>query len=114
MRPAACTAPFSAGNASRGYFQDSVSAAALPLWARKDRRLSAPLSPPDRRTLLGAPHSDPSRDKPPASQPEASAHWASLAAIREATARTPPAIGREVPRADRRDPKAPVSVHRHR
>lgn len=38
---------------------------------------SAPLSPHDRRPLLGAPHSDPSRAKPPASQSEASAHWAS-------------------------------------
>lgn len=60
------TAPFPASYAPRGYFEDSLSSAALPLWARQDRRLSAALSPFDRCTLFRAPHSDPSRDEPAA------------------------------------------------
>src|SRR5882762_1213589 len=57
MRPPPRTAPFPASYAPRGYFQDSLSSAALPFWARQDRRLSAALSPFDCCTLLRAPHS---------------------------------------------------------
>jgi transposase-like protein len=45
--------------------------AALPLWARPDRRLSAALSPIERCALDRASHSDPSRIEPSAGEPEA-------------------------------------------
>ena len=80
-------APLAHGHAAGGRQQDSLSAAALPLRPRQDRRLPAALPPAVAGGLVGAPHSAAARDEPAAGNQKHRAHAEALAALREAAAR---------------------------
>src|SRR5262249_49114431 len=114
LRSAPKAAPVTSCHARRGREEGSVPSAELSLWPGEDRGLPEAVPRDLRCRLDGASSAPETRHGAFAGEPEISAAYQALEALREGPTGSPAADGREVPRAHPGHTEAALPVHRHR